>query len=124
MLGESSMDILVALCIINLWRRNTHTRLSPINTHGRKAALEVQANHAPGPVMKADSERNNKAEPDDAVIETQPSKSMLPKMCFAQAHVTVNTRKISVNDESDIHGPYVRHGDRPCPPASNARNTN
>ena len=74
--------------------------------------------------MKADSERNNKAEPDDAVIETQPSKSMLPKMCFAQAHVTVNTRKISVNDESDIYGPNVRHDDRLRPPASNARNTN
>ena len=49
---------------------------------------------------------------------------MLPKMCFAQVHVTVNTRKISVNDESDIYGPNVRHDDRLRPPASNARNTN
>ena len=97
--------------------------MSPINTHGRKAALEVQANHASGPVLKADSERNKEGR-DDAVIETQPGKSMLPKICFAQADVTVNTHKISVNDESDIHGPNVRHDDRPRPPASNARNTN
>lgn len=99
-------------------------RLSPINTHGRKPALEVQANHAPGPETKADSEINSKEERDDAVIETSPGeKHATEDVLGTKPMLGSITRKISVDDGSDIHGPNVRHDDRPRPPASNARNT-